>query len=293
MDSVSKQTTLFTIYIPITLSVAQVLMVRAGGELFAIPVTMIEQAQKIKPQALHAAYDAGVIKWANKQYSLHYLPKLVGIVDVVAEVHNYTSILLLRSGSYHTALHVDEILSNQEVVMKPIGAQLSRAPGMVGATVTGDGSIVLIINPVQLANREVLSAGALRALVRPLETSASKKMVMVVDDSLTMRKVLGRLLEREGFDVAIAKDGMDALKLLQDMTPDIILTDIEMPRMDGFSLARNIRDDVRTKNTPLIMISSRTAEKHRNVAAEIGVNAFFGKPVADDELVAKINELLA
>ncbi len=293
VDSVSHQTTVFTIYIPVTLSVAQVLLVRAGAEVFALPVTMIEQAQKIKPQELQAAYESGAITWANKQYSLHYLAKLFGLVDVVPEVHNYTSILLLRSGSYHTALHVDEILSNQEVVMKPIGAQLSRAPGIVGATVTGDGSIVLIINPVQLANREVLSVGAVKVNVTAVQAVVNKKMVMVVDDSLTMRKVLGRLLEREGFDVIIAKDGMDALQLLQDITPDIILTDIEMPRMDGFGLVRNIRDDVRTKNTPLIMISSRTAEKHRNVAAGLGVNAFFGKPVPDDELVAKINDLLA
>jgi len=107
-----------------------------------------------------------------------------------------------------------------------------------------------------------------------------------------MRKVLGRLLDREGYDVLVAKDGMDAMQVLQETTPDIILTDIEMPRMDGFGLARNIRDDVRTKNTPLIMISSRTADKHQSLAKEIGVDAFFGKPVQDEELIAKMKELL-
>jgi chemosensory pili system protein ChpA (sensor histidine kinase/response regulator) len=115
---------------------------------------------------------------------------------------------------------------------------------------------------------------------------------LVVDDSLTMRKVLGRLLEREGFEVLVAKDGMDAMQLLQTVTPDIILTDIEMPRMDGFGLSRNIRDDARTANTPLIMISSRTADKHQNTARDIGVDAFFGKPVHDEDLVAKVNELI-
>ena len=296
VDSVTNQTTIFTIYIPVTLSVAQVLLVRAGADKIALPVTMIEQAQKIKPQQLAAAYAAGVIEWGGRQYALRYLSKLIGLSEAVPETHNYTSVLLLRSGSYHIALHVDEILGNQEVVMKPIGSQLSRAPGLVGATVTGDGHIVLIMNPVQLANREVLSVGSVKVQVshaeQPAIHTAIKSSVMVVDDSLTMRKVLGRLLEREGFDVIIAKDGMDALQLLQDVTPDIILTDIEMPRMDGFGLVRNIRDDIRTKNTPVVMISSRTAEKHRNVAAELGVNAFFGKPVPDDELVAKINELL-
>ena len=296
VDSVTNQTTVFTIYIPVTLSVAQVLLVRAGADKIALPVTMIEQAQKIKPQQLATAYAAGIIDWAGKQYAIHYLSKLIGLSEAVPETHNYTSVLLLRSGSYHIALHVDEIIGNQEVVMKPIGSQLSRAPGLVGATVTGDGHIVLIMNPVQLANREVLSVGTVKVQVSNVHHSVTnnviKYSVMVVDDSLTMRKVLGRLLEREGFEVIIAKDGMDALQLLQDVTPDIILTDIEMPRMDGFGLVRNIRDDIRTKNTPVVMISSRTAEKHRNVAAELGVNAFFGKPVPDDELVAKINELL-
>lgn len=293
INSVKSQSTEFMIYIPVSLSVAQVLLVRAGTHTFAVPVTMIEQAQKIRQQDLQAAYESGFLSWSAKQYGIHYLAKLVGMFDVVPEVHHYSSVLLLRSGSYHTALHVDEILSNQEVVVKLIGSQLSRAPGLVGATVMGDGKIVLIMNPAQLANREVLSVGAVKVQVRTVEAAVKKQSVMVVDDSLTMRKVLGRLLEREGFEVMIAKDGMDALQLLQDITPDIILTDIEMPRMDGFGLARNIRDDVRTKHTPIIMISSRTAEKHRNVAAELGVNAFFGKPVPDDELVEKIHELLA
>ena len=292
VDSVEGKATVFTIYIPVTLSVAQVLLVRAGADTIALPVTMIEQAQKLKPEQLAQAYQSGLVRWADKQYALHHLSKLIGFGDVSAEAQNYASVLLLRSGSYHIALHVDEIIGNQEVVMKPIGSQLSRAPGLVGATVTGDGQIVLIMNPVQLANREVLSVGAVKVQMRIAKNIQQKNSVMVVDDSLTMRKVLSRLLERVGFEVIVAKDGMDAMQLLQESIPDLILTDIEMPRLDGFGLVRNIRDDARTKATPVIMISSRTAEKHRSVAAELGVNAFFGKPVQDDELINKINELL-
>ena len=179
--------------------------------------------------------------------------------------------------------------------MKPVGVQLARVQGIVGATVAGDGSIILIINPVQLANREVLAVGSVgvKATKVVVPKMVAKSRIMVVDDSLTMRKVLGRLLERAGYEVLVAKDGMDALQLLQETTPDVILTDIEMPRMDGFGLARNIRDDARTAKTPLIMISSRTADKHRNLAKEIGVDAFFGKPVQDDELLSKVKELLA
>ena len=126
-----------------------------------------------------------------------------------------------------------------------------------------------------------------------LESVQAKYRVLVVDDSLTMRKVLSRSLEREGFEVIVAKDGIDAMQVLLETTPDAILTDIEMPRMDGFALARNIRDDARTANTPLIMISSRTADKHRSLAKDIGVDAFFGKPVQDDDLIEMMKELIA
>jgi chemosensory pili system protein ChpA (sensor histidine kinase/response regulator) len=285
----------FNVHLPVTLSVTQVLVVRSGDAIYALPVAMIEQAQKIKRLDLINAYKVGEITWADKQYPLHYLSKLLDHQEHQPEDHAYVSVLLLRSAAYNIALHVDEVIGNQEAVMKPIGVQLARVPGIVGATVAGDGSIVLIINPVQLANREVLAVGSV--VVKATKAKAPKVVVksriLVVDDSLTMRKVLGRLLEREGFEVLVAKDGMDAMQLLQETTPDAILTDIEMPRMDGFGLARNIRDDVRTANTPLIMISSRTADKHQNLAREIGVDAFFGKPVQDDELISKVNELLA
>jgi chemosensory pili system protein ChpA (sensor histidine kinase/response regulator) len=285
----------FNVHLPVTLSVTQVLVVRSGDAVYALPVAMIEQAQKIKRLDLINAYKAGEIEWADKKYPLHYLSKLLDHQEHQPEDHAYVSVLLLRSGSYNIALHVDEVVGNQEAVMKPIGVQLARVPGMVGATVAGDGSVVLIINPVQLANREVLAVGSVVVKAAKVKAPkvAVKRRIMVVDDSLTMRKVLGRLLEREGFEVMVAKDGMDAMQMLQETTPDVILTDIEMPRMDGFGLARNIRDDARTANTPLIMISSRTADKHQNLAKEIGVDAFFGKPVQDDELIAKVNELLA
>jgi len=285
----------FSVQLPVTLSVTQVLVVRSGDAIYALPVAMIEQAQKIKRLDLINAYKAGEIKWADKQYPLHYLSKLLDHQEHQPEDHAYVSVLLLRSASYNIALHVDEVIGNQEAVMKPIGVQLARVPGIVGATVAGDGSIVLIINPVQLANREVLAVGSVvvKATKAKAPKTVAKRRILVVDDSLTMRKVLGRLLEREGFEVLVAKDGMDAMQMLQETTPDAILTDIEMPRMDGFGLARNIRDDARTAQTPLIMISSRTADKHQNLAKEIGVDAFFGKPVQDDELISKVNELLA
>ncbi len=283
---------MFNIYLPVTLSVAQVVMVRSNNKIFAIPSVMVEQVQKLKQANLISAYEAQKIEWADREYPLHFLSKLIGDIDHIAESHVYTPVILLRSGTYRTSIHVDEIIGNQEVVMKQMGTQLARVPGMIGATVLGDGAIVLVINPVQLANREALSIGAIRVHTVAPAVEQLKRVALVVDDSLTMRKVLSRVLEREDFEVITANDGMDAVQKLQQIVPDIILTDIEMPRMDGFEFSRHVRDNQKTANTPLIIISSRTAEKHRNFAAELGVNAFLGKPVQDDELIEQVNALL-
>jgi chemosensory pili system protein ChpA (sensor histidine kinase/response regulator) len=270
----------------VTLSVSQVVLVRAGGKVFAVPSVMVEQVQKLKPAGLNEAYDRKYIDWS-------FLGKLIGDQEHEPEEQRYTPIILLRSGNYRIALHVDEIIGNQEVVMKSIGAQLARVPGIVGATVMGDGSIILITNPVQLANREVLAVGSVKVSAAPaVAVDEGKTVVMVVDDSLTMRKVLGRLLEREGYEVVVAKDGMEGIQKLQESLPHIILSDIEMPRMDGFEFSRNVRADARTAGIPIIIISSRTAEKHQNHAKELGVNAFLGKPVQDDELIAQITALI-
>ncbi|HEY9210067.1 MAG TPA: Hpt domain-containing protein [Methylotenera sp.] len=292
VSNVSGSGAMFNIYLPVTLSVAQVVLVRAGHKVFAIPTVMIEQVQKLKQKDLDSAYQAGKVEWAGRDYPLHFLSKLVGDSEHIALSHIYTPIILMRSGAYRNALHVDEIIGNQEVVMKPMGTQLSHVPGMIGASVLGDGAIVLVINAVQLANREVFAVGVAKvAEIAPVVENL-RKVALVVDDSLTMRKVLSRVLEREGFEVVTANDGMDAIEKLQEITPDIILTDIEMPRMDGFEFSRYVRDNPATINTPLIVISSRTADKHRNVATEIGVNAFLGKPVQDETLIEQVNALL-
>jgi chemosensory pili system protein ChpA (sensor histidine kinase/response regulator) len=204
----------------------------------------------------------------------------------------------VRSGQGIAAIHVDEMIGNQEVVVKNIGPQLARVPGISGATVLGTGEIVLIINPVQLAQR----TGVLRydpaaderlAAERGAAAVPSRRLVMVVDDSLTVRKFTTRLLMREGFEVVTARDGMDALKLLADRVPDVILLDIEMPRMDGFEFAKTIKGDTKTAAIPVIMITSRTADKHRNRAAELGVERFLGKPYQEDELLRTLREVSA
>jgi chemosensory pili system protein ChpA (sensor histidine kinase/response regulator) len=276
----------FTIHLPLTLAVTRTLMVRAGQAVYALPATMVEHVQQLKPDALAALYTQQHVDWQDRRYPLFYLPRVLGDeqTDVVSQPHN--PVLLLRSGEQRIALHVDGLLGNHEVVVKNIGPQLARLPGIAGATVAGDGQVILIINPVAFTQRLAVS----RKIARKVETETvrSKPLVMVVDDSLTVRKITSRLLERSGYQVVTAKDGVDALEQLMETLPDVMLLDIEMPRMDGFELAKRLRQDSRTQAMPVIMITSRTADKHRNYALELGVNEYLGKPYQEEELLGHI-----
>ena len=289
VDSEKGQGTTFTIYLPLTLAVTQVVMVSAGENKFALPSSMVDQVQELKAAKLAEIYQAGQVDWLGNTYPLHYLPRLLGNMDASPEAKPYSSVVLLRSGTHRAAIHVDSLQGNQEAVVKNIGPQLSRVSGISGATVLGNGQIVLIINPVQLAHRESPHA----AMGQPVITLKQAELVtapiiMVVDDSLTVRKITGRLLSKEGYQVVTAKDGIDALQQLQTYRPTVMLVDIEMPRMDGFELTKNIRGDAATADIPIIMITSRTAEKHRNYARELGVNVYLGKPYQEEELLMHI-----
>ncbi|NHC07820.1 hybrid sensor histidine kinase/response regulator [Azonexus fungiphilus] len=287
--SENGQGTTFRLYLPLTLAVTQTLLVRVGSQLYAVPSTMIEQVLELKEKGLAAIRDAGEAEWQGHRYPFHFLPHLLGDAGALPEAHRQYWVLLLRSGSQRVAVLVDELRGNQEVVVKNIGAQLARVVGIAGATVLGDGQVVLILNPVALASRGSQSA-TVNAPVVPVEAAAAPVIahlptVMVVDDSLTVRKITSRLLLREGYQVVVAKDGVDALEHLIDALPDVILSDIEMPRMDGFDFVRNLRADERLRDIPVIMITSRTADKHRNYALEIGANHYLGKPYDEDELL--------
>lgn len=283
--------TTFTIYLPLTLAVTQAVMVRAGGSVFAISSAMVEQVLRLKADDMAGLYQKKVVESQDRSYRLYYLQHLLGAVDAT-KIQNYNSVLLLRSGVQRIALHVDELIGNQEIVVKNIGPQLSRAPGVAGATVLADGRIALIVNPVQLAQRSARSAPAGAAAAEVALTKPAGPVIMVVDDSLTVRKVTSRLLEREGYLVLTAKDGVDALEQMRDTLPDVMLVDIEMPRMDGFDLAKIMRRDPRTQGIPIIIISSRTADKHRSHAAQIGVNAFLGKPYQESDLLEHVSRYL-
>lgn len=290
----------FRLFIPLTLAVTKALLVRAGSKRYAIPSVMIEQVLDLKEASLARIRDAGTAEWMGHHYPFSYLPHLLGETQALPEQHRQYWTLLVRSGSRRISIQVDELLGNQEIVVKNIGPQLARVIGVDGATVLGDGQVVLILNPIALSTRTPVAAfaapvpTAVKPVVEESEAeSATLPTVMVVDDSLTVRKITGRLLAREGYHVLVAKDGVEALEQLMDVVPDVMLVDIEMPRMDGFDLTRNIRADARLRGIPIIMITSRTADKHRAYAFEIGVNHYLGKPYQEEELLNLVGEYVA
>ena len=288
VETESGQGTCFRIHLPLTLAVTQALLVKAGGRTFAIPSSMVAQVLELKAPALEKIRQERGTEWLGEHYGYRYLPRLLGDYTSHPQVERFNWVLLLRAGSETLALHVDTLRGNQEVVVKNAGPQYARMVGYSGATVLGDGEIVLILNPVALAARSPIVEGDDTPLRLTTPAVPSQPLVMVVDDSLTVRKITGRLLEREGYRVITAKDGVDALEQLQTVRPDVIIADIEMPRMDGFDLTRNIRADAALKRVPIIMITSRTAEKHKRYAEEIGVNHYLGKPYDEDVLLGLI-----
>jgi chemosensory pili system protein ChpA (sensor histidine kinase/response regulator) len=303
----------FIIQLPLTLAVTQVVLLATGGKTYAVPSVLVEQVQQLKANALAAAYNEGAVIWNGNRVPMYYLSGLLGDINASPLAQQYSPLVILKSGNDRVAIHVDAIMGNREVVVKNIGPQLARMIGIAGATVLGSGDIVLILDPVPLAQRAINenaraprlspsdapdNMGAVAEMAvsapvtpksEPVQGLRTQRIVMVVDDSLTVRRVTQRFLVREGYQVVLAKDGVDALEQLQAIKPDVMLVDIEMPRMDGFDLTRNVRSDERTRQIPIIMITSRTATKHRNYAMELGVNEYLGKPYQETELLRLVN----
>ena len=307
------QGTSFKLVLPLTTAVTQVVMLRCGDTTVAVPTHLIEIVRRAKPAEVEQAYQSGVYTFADLTLPFFWLGSLLHISPRGTEAGRTLPIVVIRSAAQRVALHVDEVLGNQEVVVKNLGSQLARLPGLAGMTLLASGAVALIYNPVALAT--VYGEGARAMTVAALQSaeggaaeagaplvpvaeaeapaSPAVPLILVVDDSLTVRRVTQRLLAREGYRVTLAKDGLDALERLAEERPAVVLSDIEMPRMDGFDLVRNIRADKRLADLPVVMITSRIAQKHRDYASELGVNHYLGKPYSEEELLALIGHYTA
>ncbi|TAG28246.1 MAG: response regulator [Burkholderiales bacterium] len=320
------QGTSFKLVLPLTTAVTQVVMMRIGELAIGVPANLIEIVRRASLKELQSSYNSGTYEYAGESLPFFWSGALLQHSAASSEPATKTMpVAVFRSAAQRVAVHIDEVLGNQEVVVKNLGPQLSRLPGLAGMTVLASGAVALIYNPVALATVYGAQARAMSfdpaqphalegqaqlrdvtdAVPRELSGDAqpvvplvpanpasisppSIPLVLVVDDSITVRRVTQRLLQREGYRVSMAADGLQALERLAEELPSVILSDIEMPRMDGFDLLRNVRGDAKLKHLPTIMITSRIAEKHREYAFELGANHYLGKPYNEEELLSLI-----
>ncbi|MCW8195449.1 response regulator [Proteobacteria bacterium 005FR1] len=300
IDSRQGEGTEFIIRLPFTVSVNRALMIQLGDDNYAIPLNSIEGIVRVSPFELEHYYqdEDARFEYAGEQYRVRYLGNMLDR-DALPRLDGQVlplPVVLVRSAEHAVAIQVDKLMGSREIVVKSLGPQFATVEGLSGATVMGDGSVVVILDPNAIIRKEMALLGRMKPLeIAPVaepKPESRTQIVLVVDDSVTVRKVTSRFLEREGYEVMTAKDGADALLTLQDHLPDIMLLDIEMPRMDGFEVAKNVRSSSRLKDLPIIMITSRTGEKHRERAFGLGVNKYLGKPYQEEVLLSNIHELI-
>ncbi|WP_448136348.1 Hpt domain-containing protein [Stenotrophomonas rhizophila] len=289
IHSVRGQGVTFTLRLPQTLAVTQAVFVQIGETTYAVPVASVSGIGRISRERFETI--DGDYHYGGEAFALHDLGTLVGQGPARAEGQAQVPLLLVRAGELRAAVAIDQVLGNREIVVKPVGLQIASVPGIYGATITGDGRVVVILDVAPLVRR--FQANPHKPIAVTSQVSDRQApLVMVVDDSLTMRKVTGRILERHNFEVAVARDGVEALERLEERVPDLMLLDIEMPRMDGYELATAMRADPRYKDVPIVMITSRSGDKHRQRAFEIGVQRYLGKPYQELDLMRNVYDLL-
>ena len=305
VSSELQKGTKFKLVLPLTTAVTQVVMMRSGALSFGVPAHLVEVVRRAPSSDIQQAYVNGY--WGSQAEALPFYwsgSLLQASQRSVEPLQKTNPVIVFRSAGQRIAIHVDEVFGNKEVVIKNLGPQLARLPGLAGMAILVSGAVALIYNPVALAAvygetaREfsashaplVANTGAGNVTPAPTEEDKQTPLVLVVDDSITVRRVTQRMLQREGFRVVLAVDGLQALEKLAEEVPAVVLSDIEMPRMDGFDLVRNIRADARLKHLPIVMITSRIAEKHRDLAKELGVDNYLGKPYSEEGLLAVLRQ---
>ena len=294
IDTVQGKGSKFTVRLPYTLAITQAFIVKVGNEVFALPLPSVEGVVRMSTEefAERMTQENPQVEYGGRRYRLRHLGLYLGIgAAKLATEDEYISIILVDAGKNSTALVTDETAENREVVVKPISPLLAGIRGIAGATILGDGRVIIILDAPALV-RSAVAELPVQELPPSREDEGLPPLALVVDDSITMRRVTQRLLERNGMRVITAKDGVEALEVLQDHSPEIVLLDVEMPRMDGYEFAGHVRNSEQHANLPIIMVTSRTGEKHRARAIELGVNDYLGKPYQESEMLEAMKNLL-
>jgi chemosensory pili system protein ChpA (sensor histidine kinase/response regulator) len=286
--------TTFDIRLPLSLTITQALLVHIGEETMAVPMNHIDAVMRVpRAEVIGKADEVDYYKYMDNNYRIFNLGKLLGFAQMNSDEVPLIPMLLAHIADRRVALLVDGIEGSKEIVVKSVGTQMGAIRWLAGATILGDGRVVLILDMPSITRVDITAVTAQPPIIETIEEEKTvAKTIMIVDDSITVRKVTARFLKRQGMDVLTAKDGLDAIAQLQEHTPDLMLLDIEMPRMDGYELATQLRNRSDFKDLPIIMITSRTGTKHRDKAKKMGINHYLGKPFNEAELLENIHALL-
>lgn len=295
IDSTPGQGVTFTVRLPLTLAITRVLLVKAHGETFAIPLADVTQIVRMEPQAIERVGGVPSIRLDKQVLPVVRLGDRLQLTQPTDASPRVLPIVVVQTGDKQLAFVVDELLGGREVVVKTLGNHLRRVQGVIGSTLMGDGSVVLILNPVELAHDEqaLTSRKTSAAKARPPRASEALE-ILIVDDSFSVRRVVSNLMKSVGWQPLLAKDGVEALEVLQQAAtlPDLILLDVEMPQMDGYEFTATIRGQAAYRDIPVVMLTSRSGEKHRRKAFEVGATEYLVKPYQDEVLLNTIRQLV-
>ncbi len=321
VESTPGQGTAFTMTFPTSLAIQSVMMVRTGGQQFAMPTVHVEAIGRLDnyKRATLAGQPSIVVR--NELYPLQVLAQYLSLPE--NPIEEKAQLLLVNAGGQHVALVVDEIVGKSDIVMKNLGPHLRDVHGIAGATVLGNGHVVLVLEMNTLISVRAAipahsavsvrrdAANSANAVRQRIDVSASRqsvaasgtttpttpaaergKHILVVDDSPSVRRVVSNMLKQHGWEVQMARDGVEALEMISAQTPAAVLLNIEMPRMDGYELTSTVRAQEQYRTLPLIVLTSRAAAKHQQRALSLGANAYVVKPYQDEELLNTINALV-
>lgn len=294
LDSRPGEGTTFLVRLPLTLAITKALLVKAHNQVFALPLGDVKHIMRLEDGRKEMIGEQPIVRVAGKAYPLVTLGKALNLKQPADDTVKRHPVLLLDAGGKQMALVVDQLLGGREIVIKTLGTHVRQVHGVTGATLMGDGSVVLILNSADLLRtpgRTFSSTPTVEPRATPRGREALR--VMVVDDSPSVRRVVSNLLKNAGWTPILAKDGLDALEILHRdvQQPDLILLDVEMPRMDGYELLSTLRAQENYAGIPVLMVTSRAGEKHRRKAVDLGASGYLVKPYQDEVLLSTIRKL--
>jgi chemosensory pili system protein ChpA (sensor histidine kinase/response regulator) len=301
----------FTVKVPLTLIISQALFVRCGNSTFALPLAVIEEIRRVKPAEIEDVGGKLLTRVRDVVTEVVRLDLQLGL-PALEPMNGYFHMVIVKVAGRHVGVVVEEVLGKDEIVIKNLGDYLRRVKLFPGTTIAPDGSLILLIDLNRLVAGDAAERGSLpsaspaaRVFAPGSEAVASgsipaeavdaienERVVVVADDSISIRKFVGRMLEKAGFRVKLASDGLEASELIAQVGCHLLITDLEMPRMNGYELMAHLRQDPATKKIPVLVVTSRAGAKHRDRAVKEGASAFMTKPVQEDQLIAKVEELI-